>query len=84
MTYQILFLVACLLIVFRPVSAADYEAGLKAFVESDYESAFLEWEPLAQAGHVRAQKRIGDLYFNGLGKAQTLTSPESFIYPPRS
>ena len=45
----------------------DYEKGLGALLEEDYNAAFSILSPLAEEGHIRSQKRLGDLYFDGKG-----------------
>jgi TPR repeat protein len=49
-----------------------YEEGMKFFVNEDYVLARESWSPIAKSGHVRAQKRMGDLYYHGYGVAKDL------------
>ena len=48
-------------------SFADFDAGLKAFLERDFATAVQEWQPLAEAGHPDAQNNLGAMYYQGLG-----------------
>ena len=48
-------------------AAADFEAGVAAANAGDYRGALREWQPLAEAGDLRAQFNLGLLYENGLG-----------------
>ena len=50
-----------------PVSAADFENGLKAFRAGEIQQALEEWEPLAKAGDPKAQHAIGMMYEYGHG-----------------
>ena len=47
--------------------AADVDAGFAAYRSGDYETAFNEWQPLAEAGDPRAQFGLGSLYADGFG-----------------
>lgn len=60
---------ALLLITVPPqaASADDFERGLNAYGAGDYESAFAEWVPLAEQGHVHAQFFLGIMYGKGQG-----------------
>ena len=46
---------------------ADFDAGLKAYVGGDYETAAQEWRPLAESGHPVAQNNLGAMYYQGHG-----------------
>lgn len=48
-------------------TAATYEEGDAAFHKKDYETALRHWQPLAEAGHVRAQLGVCRIYYGGLG-----------------
>lgn len=48
---------------------ADGNAGLKAYQAGDYETAFREFLPLAEAGQASAQAAIGQMYLSGQGVA---------------
>ena len=49
---------------------ADYQLGLAAYRRGDYALALREWAPMAAAGHIDAQYRLGRLYFYGRGVAR--------------
>ena len=46
-------------------SGADYYEGLAAFKAGDYEAAFEEWKPLAEAGFPEAQYQLARMYHRG-------------------
>ena len=48
-------------------SEPGYRDGLHAYEAGKYDKAAAIWEPLAQAGHMRAQHQLGNLYRGGLG-----------------
>lgn len=50
-----------------PLSAADFGAGMRAYENGDFESAYKEWLPLANSGNAEAQYWIGELYESGKG-----------------
>ena len=50
-----------------PTFSADFQKGLQAAQKKDYETAFKEWLPLANSGHISAQTNMGVLYAKGLG-----------------
>lgn len=49
------------------VAFADFEAGNRAYADRDYDTAFKEWLPLAEAGDPIAQSNIGFMYRKGRG-----------------
>lgn len=50
---------------------ADYEAGVAAYRDGDYETAFAEWLADAEAGDPQAQYLIGAMYRAGEGTEQS-------------
>ncbi len=48
-------------------SFADYDDGVVAAGKGDYKTAFNEWKPLAEQGHVKAQIRLAQMYRMGKG-----------------
>lgn len=46
---------------------ADFEDGNEAYARRDYETAFIAWMPLAEAGDPRAQNNIGFMFRKGRG-----------------
>lgn len=66
-----LLLILLIAIAWPTAGRADYDAGLAAFDEGDYQAAFREWEPLAQDGDVDAQFALGYLYEYGEGVTQS-------------
>ena len=45
-----------------PAQAADFQAGMEAYERGDTAAAMLEWEPLANQGHVEAQFYLGVMH----------------------
>jgi len=49
-----------LLLLFSTVGwSADFQKGLEAYEEKDYEIALREWRPLAEQGFAAAQYNLG-------------------------
>jgi hypothetical protein len=46
-------------------TAGDYDRGLRAAQAGDFETAFAEWMPLAEAGNAAAQYNIARMYRQG-------------------
>jgi uncharacterized protein len=55
---------------------ADTAAGMEAFRNKDYATAFREWKAAADAGQAAAQFDLGLLYAQGLGVRRDLTEAE--------
>lgn len=66
-----LLLIALIAIAWPTAGRADYDDGLAAFQQGDYQAAFQEWEPLAHNGDVDAQFALGYLYEYGEGVTQS-------------
>jgi hypothetical protein len=45
----------------------DFQLGLKAYLDADYETALAFWRPIAQDGHATAQYCLGNMYYSGKG-----------------
>jgi TPR repeat protein len=54
-----------------PVFADPLEDGLAAYRDKDYAKAVEVWQPLAAKGNAMAQYRLGTLYAEGKGVAQS-------------
>ncbi len=55
-----------------PVSLlADWQAGMDAYDQHDYATAYLEWLPLAAQGNAAGQFLLGVMYANGKGVPQS-------------
>ncbi|MEK9669686.1 MAG: tetratricopeptide repeat protein, partial [Gammaproteobacteria bacterium] len=58
-------------IALSPLSwSADFQKGLTAAKNGDFETAWREWTPLAERGDARAQFTLGMLYAEGEGVPQ--------------
>lgn len=55
-----------------PDAHADFAAGVAAFRDGDYGTAYKEWRPLADKGNAAAQHNLGALYNHGLGVDEDL------------
>ena len=62
--------VFCLSVTSLNVSAAEFEAGMRALERKHYSTAMRAWLRLAEGGHPKAQNNIGHLYEEGLGVSQ--------------
>jgi TPR repeat protein len=51
---------------------------LAAYERDDYVTAFREWLPLAEQGHLRAQALVGFLYFEGWGTSQSYVEAQKW------
>ncbi len=56
---------------FAPVAAGPLEDGLTAYRDRDYAAALESWRALADKGDAAAQYRLGTLYAEGKGVAQS-------------
>ena len=69
--HRFIIALSCFLMTFAaPISAQDFEKGVAAAESGDFETAFKEWKPLADAGFSQAQFNIGLMYFQGRGVPQ--------------
>lgn len=48
----------------------QFQQGLTAYEQSDYQTAFKLWLPLAEQGNADAQFNLGLIYYNGRGVKQ--------------
>lgn len=55
---------------------ADAAAGMQAFKNKDYATAFREWKAAAEAGQAEAEFDLGVLYAQGKGVPRDLTTAE--------
>lgn len=50
--------------------ASDYDDGLQAYENGDYQEAIKLWDQSANDGDSNSQEKLGELYYNGLGVPQ--------------
>jgi hypothetical protein len=62
-----------MLLVSTGAALGDTAAGMQAFRNKDYQTAFREWTAAAEAGQAEAQFDLGLLYAQGLGTRRDLT-----------
>lgn len=65
--------VAAFLLIAAGVASADTAAGMQAFRNKDYQTAYREWKAAAESGQPEAQFDLGLLYAQGLGVDRDLT-----------
>ncbi len=65
-----LALAVALLIALAVPAWADFQAGADAYWRGDYVTALLEFKPLAEKGHAKAQLALGVMYELGRGVPQ--------------
>ncbi len=65
--FKIVLVSLSLTLVLPNLAQADYEKGVEASGQGDYEIAFSEWLIDANQGHAQAQYNLGVLYFYGEG-----------------
>ena len=53
--------------------AQDFQKGIEAYQQGDFETALEEWRPLAEQGHADAQVSLGAMYHYGYGVPQDYT-----------
>ena len=54
--------------------AADFDAGLDAFQNEDYDTALAEWQAASEEGDPRSQYHLGNMYASGTGVRRSLAS----------
>ena len=68
-----MFILVFWIVLALPVSAhADFSAGLRAYRDGAYASAFQSWKVLAEKGDAKAQFNLGLMYKQGNGIKQDL------------
>ena len=67
------YLIILTLLLLNPVAYADFDDGLKAYLEGDYKTALEEFEPLAKQGNSNAQLRLANLHAMGHGVLRDYT-----------
>ncbi len=68
--FSLVLAVFSLVLAVPGAARADFDAGFAGYVIGDYATAFSEWLPMAEAGHVEAQFGLGMLYRDGRGVAR--------------
>jgi hypothetical protein len=58
------------LLITKPSLSSDFQKGLKAFNDGDFQTAIKVWKPLAEQGDGIAQYNLGLLYEKGRGVTQ--------------
>lgn len=63
------------------IAHATYESGVAAFQKADYQAAFQELYPLAEAGDPKAQYYLGFMHYSGKGVTQDSTEALKWVKP---
>ncbi len=63
-------ILAAAMSVSAPAAHADFQAGLAAYQQQQYDAAWREWSPIAEAGDPIAQNGLGVMAFSGFGVPQ--------------
>jgi Sel1 repeat len=63
------------------IAHATYESGVAAFQKADYQAAFQELYPLAEAGDPKAQYYLGFMHYSGKGVTQDSTEAIKWVKP---
>lgn len=73
--------IAILLCSLPPIAEAGLESGVAAFQQEDYQTAYQELRPLAEAGDPKAQYYIGFMYYSGKGVSQDSVQAVKWVKP---
>jgi hypothetical protein len=65
--------IGMLLVAGASTVSADTAAGMEAFRNKDYQTAYRQWKAMAEAGQAEAQFDLGVLYAQGLGVRRDLS-----------
>lgn len=63
-------LIMLMVLMMNIIGCSDFQDGVEALEEKNFEQSFKEWLPLAEKGLAKAQYNIGLLYDKGLGVEQ--------------
>ena len=62
-----LFFLASAACTYQEPHEEDFQAGMEAYAQRDYQTAMEKWRPLAEDGNTSAQVNMGVIYYEGLG-----------------
>lgn len=77
----VILFVALILASFPLVADASFESGVAAFQKADYQTAYQDLYPLAEAGDPKAQYYIGFMHYSGKGVTQDSTEALKWVKP---
>jgi len=63
------------------IASADMASGVAAFQKEDYQTAYQEFRPLAEAGDPKAQYYIGFMHYSGKGTGQNNAEAIKWVKP---
>lgn len=66
------FLPIALVLFSAGVASADFQTAMAAYETGDFETAYVEWLPLAEGGSAAAQFNLGLLYERGEGRERDM------------
>jgi uncharacterized protein len=71
---------AAMILLAAGVALADTAAGMLAFRNKDYQTAYREWKTAAEAGEAEAEFDLGLLYAQGLGVRRDLSEAANWYH----
>ena len=80
-TKTLVLFIALVLSSMPPIADASFESGVAAFQQSDYQAAYQELYPLAEAGDPKAQYYIGFMHYSGKGVNQDSLEALKWVKP---
>lgn len=70
MKFRIIIVSALLYVACFSAYAGDFQKGVDAYENGDYQTALREWQPFAEQGFAAAQYNLGQMYAQGQGMPQ--------------
>lgn len=80
-TKSVILVIALVLSSIPPITEASFESGVAAFQKSDYQTAYEDLHPLAEAGDPKAQYYIGFMHYSGKGVNQDSAEALKWVKP---
>jgi TPR repeat protein len=80
-TKFVILVIALVLSSIPPITEASFESGVAAFQKSDYQTAYEDLHPLAEAGDPKAQYYIGFMHYSGKGVNQDSAEALKWVKP---
>ena len=81
LTRPVMLLFGCVLCSTPPIAEAGLESGLASFQQGDYQTAYRELRPLAEAQDPQAQYHIGFMHYSGKGVGQNNDEALKWLKP---
>ncbi len=71
--------IALLLLIGLGTAHADFDRGMTAYFERNFDTAFAEFMDAARDGHAMAQFNVGVMYYRGQGVPKDMTQAYAWI-----